>query len=709
MDYRARIVAGTALALIMAAPPLSAAPLTRLSTGFEPQAPSLAFSQQPGMIILAQAEGEQSEDDLRRREREGRRQERREERRNNDEPTAAEPIPGQPEQPPAAEAPPETQAPRPPAEGERPPANEAPPQTEAPRPPAQGERPPAQPPAGGAEPIPGQPEQPPAGEAPPQTEAPRPPAQGEQPPAGGAEPIPGAPEQPPAGEAPPQTEAPRPPAQGERPPAQGERPPAQGERPPAQPPAGGAEPIPGAPEQPPAGEAPPQTEAPRPPAQGERPPAQGERPPARPPAGGAEPIPGAPDQPPAGEAPPQTEAPRPPAQGQRPPAGEAPPAQGERPPAQGERPPAAPGGVEPVQEGQAPILDSQKDERRQRADGEGRRPDRQPAEEAGPPPSSDAEAQEQQVRPREVESSREEEGRRIERRPERDERRDDADVVREIGDRIVIEFNNQIIVESDDRDRIGRNAEEVYYEELPRGRVRETVVRPGGVQVVTIRDRYGDVIQRSRIMPDGREYFLVYADDRGDGPREWRDPALDLPPLVLTMPAEEYILDAGRVEDPNVYYDFLDQPPVERVQRLYTIDEVKYSARVRDSVRRIDLDTITFEFGSASISEGEVPRLEGVAIAMERLLEENPAETFLIEGHTDAVGSNVANLALSDQRAESVAAALTNVFGIPPENLVTQGYGEEYLKVNTEEPERENRRVAMRRITPLVAPVASSQ
>ena len=307
-------------------------------------------------------------------------------------------------------------------------------------------------------------------------------------------------------------------------------------------------------------------------------------------------------------------------------------------------------------------------------------------------------------------SSREEEGRRIDRRREREERRGGAEVLREFGDRLVIQFNNQTIVESDDRDRIGRGAEEVYYEELPRGRYRETVVRPNGVQVVTIRDRYGDVIQRSRIMPDGREYFLVYADEReSGGPREWRDPAADLPPLVLTIPPEDYILDARRVEDPNVYYEFLDQPPVERVHRLYTIDEVKYSARVRDSVRRIDLDTITFDFGSASVSESEIPRLQGVAAAMERLLQENPAETFLIEGHTDAVGSNVANLALSDRRAESVAAALTNVFGIPPENLVTQGYGEEYLKVNTEEPERENRRVAMRRITPLVAPVANAQ
>ena len=46
---------------------------------------------------------------------------------------------------------------------------------------------------------------------------------------------------------------------------------------------------------------------------------------------------------------------------------------------------------------------------------------------------------------------------------------------------------------------------------------------------------------------------------------------------------------------------------------------------------------------------------------------------------------------------------LSEEFQVPFENLVTQGYGEEYLKVQTERPERLNRRVAVRRITPLLA------
>ena len=161
--------------------------------------------------------------------------------------------------------------------------------------------------------------------------------------------------------------------------------------------------------------------------------------------------------------------------------------------------------------------------------------------------------------------------------------------------------------------------------------------------------------------------------------------------------------EIGFVEGP------FDAPPVEPVERIYSIDEVVHSARIRDKVRRVDLDTITFATGSAEIGEDQVNHLQALGDAISKILKQNPAETFLIEGHTDAVGSDESNLVLSDERAQSVAEALTSVFNIPAENLTTQGYGERFLKVNTQGPNRENRRVAVRRITPLVAPVASAK
>jgi outer membrane protein OmpA-like peptidoglycan-associated protein len=87
---------------------------------------------------------------------------------------------------------------------------------------------------------------------------------------------------------------------------------------------------------------------------------------------------------------------------------------------------------------------------------------------------------------------------------------------------------------------------------------------------------------------------------------------------------------------------------------------------------------------------------------MRRAIRRNPNEIYLIEGHTDAVGNDIDNLSLSDRRAEAVADVLTQDFGIPPENLTPQGYGEQYLKIPTQGPERRNRRVTVRRITPLL-------
>ncbi len=306
-------------------------------------------------------------------------------------------------------------------------------------------------------------------------------------------------------------------------------------------------------------------------------------------------------------------------------------------------------------------------------------------------------------------------GERIDRRPQfdrpdgvREWRPRDLPRDRDMGDRVFLQFGDRVVVRGSDDDRFVSEGARPYYERLPDDRYRETIERSDGTQVVTIRNRYGDVIQRSRIDARGREYVLFYAPELADEPdREYvyRDPGLDLPPLRLRIPVNEYIIDTSSDQDRD-YYRFLEQPPVEPVQRVYSLDEVRYSARVRDMVRRIDLDTITFATGSAEIPMSQARSLRKVADAMNKVLEKNPAETFLIEGHTDAVGSDESNLVLSDERAESVAKVLTEVYGIPPENLTTQGYGERYLKVQTLGPSQENRRVTIRRITPLVRPVA---
>jgi outer membrane protein OmpA-like peptidoglycan-associated protein len=142
--------------------------------------------------------------------------------------------------------------------------------------------------------------------------------------------------------------------------------------------------------------------------------------------------------------------------------------------------------------------------------------------------------------------------------------------------------------------------------------------------------------------------------------------------------------------------------------RSFSLRQIREIEQVRSLMPAIDLDLITFASGSAAIPTEQVRSLVCVGLLMEDILADNPREIFLIEGHTDATGSASFNLVLSDRRAESVALALMENFMIPPENLVVQGYGEEFLKINTQLSEGRNRRATIRRITPLLRQVTSN-
>ena len=171
---------------------------------------------------------------------------------------------------------------------------------------------------------------------------------------------------------------------------------------------------------------------------------------------------------------------------------------------------------------------------------------------------------------------------------------------------------------------------------------------------------------------------------------------------MVKIPRQQYIVES-RLASPQIIEQALLAPPVEMVERPYSLEEVRQNARLRDKVRRIDIDTVTFDFGQATVPDDQVGQLDGIGRALAAVIANDPGQVFLIEGHTDAVGSDLANLALSDLRAESVAEILTTYFQIPPENLITQGYGEAYLKIPTLSPERENRRVTVRNISPLLS------
>jgi outer membrane protein OmpA-like peptidoglycan-associated protein len=279
-------------------------------------------------------------------------------------------------------------------------------------------------------------------------------------------------------------------------------------------------------------------------------------------------------------------------------------------------------------------------------------------------------------------------------------------VIEEPDKRRIIREDGRTIIRHDETERFKRLYRDTR-EERGSGDTRITVaIGPGGVRIMTEVDRDGRTLRRWRRGPDGRD--IVFFDNRDYyrrfGPRRpsFLDAIVNLAPPVIRIPRERYIVDYDRASEDDIY-EALTAGPVDDFDGHYSLEEVRQSPYLRDRMRRLDLDTITFDFGSWEVDPRDYGRLERVARVMNRILRRNPDETFMIEGHTDAVGSDEDNLTLSDRRAETVAFILSEEFGVPPENLVTQGYGEHYLKVPTDGPERLNRRTSVRRITPLLA------
>ena len=269
--------------------------------------------------------------------------------------------------------------------------------------------------------------------------------------------------------------------------------------------------------------------------------------------------------------------------------------------------------------------------------------------------------------------------------------------------RRIIREGKRVVILRDDSIRMRRWGNARFE---TRGTERYTIVRRGGYEIVTVTDINGRLLRRFRRGPDGREYVLI--DNRrrgigiGIGAAAVGIVALGLLAPRITIPRERYIVDAGSAP-PTLLYEALEAPPVAPLERAYTLDEIRDNVELRDHVRSIDVNTINFSSGSWEVSEDQIPQLQALAEAMLKVIGENPDTVFLIEGHTDAVGSAEDNLSLSDRRAEAVAEILTTHFQVPPENIVTQGYGEQHLRVQTDGPSRENRRVQVRNITGLLA------
>jgi outer membrane protein OmpA-like peptidoglycan-associated protein len=264
-------------------------------------------------------------------------------------------------------------------------------------------------------------------------------------------------------------------------------------------------------------------------------------------------------------------------------------------------------------------------------------------------------------------------------------------VVSNTGDRVVVETDDGYRVLKDDDALLRRPGSKVRTETYRDGSTRTMITQADGSRVETIRAADGRVLRRSSFTPDGRE-FVLFDDTRDVKPVQTSQ---------LPQPPQGGLRYDGTVSGDDLARA-MQATQGNPYGRSFSLTQIRTIDAVRRLVPEIAVDNVRFATGSAALRPETAYDLAALGGAIRDTIRRNPAEVFLIEGHTDAIGSAQMNLALSDRRAETVALALTEYFDVPPQNLVVQGYGEADLKVPTYAAEAANRRVAVRRITPLL-------
>jgi len=136
------------------------------------------------------------------------------------------------------------------------------------------------------------------------------------------------------------------------------------------------------------------------------------------------------------------------------------------------------------------------------------------------------------------------------------------------------------------------------------------------------------------------------------------------------------------------------------IETSFQRDEARVSREGNRVVVR--LVGITFPSGQADINPKFRPLLEKLRAAVDVF----PRSQIVIEGHTDAYGSDEANLALSRKRAEAIGAYLTSTLGVPAFRISAVGYGETQPIANNDTAQGRERN---RRIDVIIEPQLESQ
>jgi outer membrane protein OmpA-like peptidoglycan-associated protein len=127
-----------------------------------------------------------------------------------------------------------------------------------------------------------------------------------------------------------------------------------------------------------------------------------------------------------------------------------------------------------------------------------------------------------------------------------------------------------------------------------------------------------------------------------------------------------------------------------RKTRSLSLGEREEVAQIASTKPNIDLD-IQFDYNSAQIRKASMPAAEELGKALSNA--SLKGSTFVVAGHTDAIGGEAYNQGLSERRADTIKRFLVDKYGINGTDLVTVGYGKDKPKDPNAPMDPINRRV----------------
>jgi len=127
-----------------------------------------------------------------------------------------------------------------------------------------------------------------------------------------------------------------------------------------------------------------------------------------------------------------------------------------------------------------------------------------------------------------------------------------------------------------------------------------------------------------------------------------------------------------------------------RKTRSLSLGEREEIAELAATKPKIDLE-IRFDYNSADINRSSMPAVQELGKALSNASLKD--STFVVAGHTDAVGGEAYNQDLSERRADTIKKYLTEKYGLNGANLVTVGYGKTKPKDPNAPMDPVNRRV----------------